>query len=407
MVSYEDKEMTLLLDTVEKAENKYSTKLTPKTIKIIKIVEKFISDNELICYGGIAINNILPKKAHFYSGSEFPDYDFFSPNALMHAKKLANIYAKKGYVNVEAKSGVHYGTYKIFVNFLNIADITEIEPEYYTNLKKKAIKKDKILYSPPDFLRMSMYLELSRPKGDTSRWEKILTRLKLLNKYYPLRSDKCMKDMEPLQTDIYESVKKQLLSEKVIFFGGFADTLYSKYSKKKHNISKHMTMDVLSKDAKKVSNSLKKNISDVSIKHIENIGHRIPEHYSITINNKVYANIYQSEACYTYNKINIQNKTYNIATIFTMLSLYLIFIFTDREYYDTNRIMCTANMLQKLYEKHHLQKKGILRIYTIDCIGNQETLEDLLLLKRKAYKGIKRQDSNYEKWFLRYSPKNK
>ena len=39
MTSVIDKEMTLLLDTVEKAENKYTTKLTPKTIKIIKIVE--------------------------------------------------------------------------------------------------------------------------------------------------------------------------------------------------------------------------------------------------------------------------------------------------------------------------------------------------------------------------------
>ena len=36
-----------------------------------------------------------------------------------------------------------------------------------------------------------MYLELSRPKGDTTRWEKILPRLKLLNKYYPLKSSKC------------------------------------------------------------------------------------------------------------------------------------------------------------------------------------------------------------------------
>ena len=38
---------------------------------------------------------------------------------------------------------------------------------------------------------MSMYLELSRPDGDVSRWEKILKRLILLNKHYPLTIKHC------------------------------------------------------------------------------------------------------------------------------------------------------------------------------------------------------------------------
>ena len=285
MTSVIDKEMTLLLDTVEKAENKYSTKLTPKTIKIIKIVEKFISDNELICYGGIAINNILPKKAHFYSGSEFPDYDFFSPNALMHAKKLANIYAKKGYVNVEAKSGVHYGTYKIFVNFLNIADITEIEPEYYTNLKKKAIKKDKILYSPPDFLRMSMYLELSRPMGDVSRWEKVLKRLILLNKHYPIKHPKCdaLSFMRCFESgnkedrkDIYNIVKDSLIDQGVIFFGGYAATLYGRYMPiaERKAIEENPDFDVLSMDPERDAEMLKEglDVKNITIEKQNEIG---------------------------------------------------------------------------------------------------------------------------------------
>ena len=49
-------------------------------------------------------------------------------------------------------------------------------------LKNDAIIKNKIYYAPPNFLRMSMYLELSRPDGDVSRWEKVLKRLILLNK---------------------------------------------------------------------------------------------------------------------------------------------------------------------------------------------------------------------------------
>ncbi len=33
-----------------------------------------------------------------------------------------------------------------------------------------------IRYAPPNFLRMNMYLELSRPAGDVSRWEKVFKR---------------------------------------------------------------------------------------------------------------------------------------------------------------------------------------------------------------------------------------
>ena len=120
---------------------------------------------------------------------------------------------------------------------------------------------------------------------------------------------------------------------------------------------------------------------------------------------KYIVNIYQSEACYTYNRVNIDKKVMNIATIFTMMSLYLVFVFADNPNYDTSRIMCTANMLQKIYERYKFKKSGLLKIYTIDCIGEQETFEDILLKKRDAFKNIKKSDTKYEKWFLKYIPK--
>jgi len=58
-------------------------------------------------------------------------------------------------------------------------------------LQKDALKIAGITYAPPNFLRMGMYLELSRPDGDVSRWEKVYKRLILLNKHYPLSSKEC------------------------------------------------------------------------------------------------------------------------------------------------------------------------------------------------------------------------
>jgi hypothetical protein len=48
---------------------------------MIKIVEDFIIRKKLICYGGTAINNILPERDQFYNKEGDPDYDFFSSNA--------------------------------------------------------------------------------------------------------------------------------------------------------------------------------------------------------------------------------------------------------------------------------------------------------------------------------------
>ena len=176
-MSFQECELAILrsaVDNIDKLKGKTLLK-NDEVQKIINIVENFISDNKLVCYGGTAINNILPKEDQFYNKDiEIPDYDFFSPTPLKHAKKLADIYYKLGFKEVEAKSGVHPGTFKVFVNYLPIADITYLVPSLFKSISKEAIKVDNILYSPPNFLRMLMYLELSRPAGNVSRWEKVL-----------------------------------------------------------------------------------------------------------------------------------------------------------------------------------------------------------------------------------------
>merc|ERR1711871_731369 len=105
------------------------------------------------------------------------DYDFYSSNALNDAKELSDIYNKKGFESVEAKAGVHFGTYKVFVNYIPVADITFLEKKLFNTIYKDSIKVDGIFYCAPNYLRMSMFLELSRPMGDVSRWEKVLKRL--------------------------------------------------------------------------------------------------------------------------------------------------------------------------------------------------------------------------------------
>ena len=87
-----EKELSILREAVDKAEKRVGRKIaqSEQVKNIIIIVENFIREKKLICYGGTAINNILPAEDQFYNRDmEVPDYDFFSNNALEHAKELA------------------------------------------------------------------------------------------------------------------------------------------------------------------------------------------------------------------------------------------------------------------------------------------------------------------------------
>jgi hypothetical protein len=188
-MSFDECELAILRQAVDESEltKAKKTVMNEDVKKIISILENFLQKKPLICYGGTAINNILPKQDQFYDREiEIPDYDFYSKTALNDAIELANIYADAGYKEVEAKSGMHHGTYKVFVNFIAVADITQLHEDIFNTLYKDAIKVAGIKYAPANFLRMNMYLELSRPMGDVSRWEKVFKRLSLLNKHYPV-----------------------------------------------------------------------------------------------------------------------------------------------------------------------------------------------------------------------------
>jgi hypothetical protein len=109
---YKEKELEILREAVDKAEKQSGKEMisSPEIQKMIFIVENFLREKKLICYGGTAINNILPDSDKFYDReTELPDYDFFSMHAMEDAKELADIYAKAGFDEVEAKSGVHAG----------------------------------------------------------------------------------------------------------------------------------------------------------------------------------------------------------------------------------------------------------------------------------------------------------
>jgi len=428
---FQKKELAILRKAVDAAEIEIHKKLLDSKIigNIINIVEEFIRNKQVICYGGTAINNILPKDDQFYNYDiEMPDYDFFSPNALEDAKNLANIYFKKGYEDVEAKAGIHEGTFKVFVNYIPVADITQLNKSIFNSIKKDSIKIDGIFYAPPNFLRMSMYLELSRPAGDVSRWEKILKRLILLNKHYPIKGNNCknqdiqrkFEGKKNISKKAYDIVKESFINQGLVFFGGYANLLYSRYMPKnaKKIIKEIPDFDVLSDNPESSAQLTKERLIDANINNVKifkssGIGEIIAPHYELNIDGDTVAFIYQPLACHSYNTIKINGKNLKIASIDTMLSFYLAFLYANRIYYDSNRILCMAEFLFNVQAKNRLKQKGLLKRFSTKCYGTQKTLTAIRaektnkFKKLKAKKRTKKNIKEFEYNFLRYIPTNK
>jgi hypothetical protein len=426
-LKFSDCELAIVRMAVDKAGEKIGRRVVnSEDIKtIIKTVEDFIKRKSLVCYGGTAINNILPQSEQFYNKDvELPDYDFFSPNALQDAKDLADVYFKQGFTDVEAKSGQHHGTYKVYVNFIPVADITYLAKEIYAVIKKESIQVAGIRYAPPNFLRMSMYLELSRPVGDTSRWEKVLKRLILLNKHYPLEAKNCDNvsfqrgmDNADKSEEIYNNVKNTFINQGVVFFGGFAMSMYSQYmpKKNKNKVSKLADFDVLSNDPETTAEIVKERLNDIKIKNVKivkkpPVGEIVPLHYEIKVGNDTIAFVYKPIGCHSYNVIDIQKQKVKIATIDTMLSFYLAFLYTDRPYYNMfiDRILCMSQFLFEVQQKNRLSQKGLLKRFSITCYGHQESLEEMRAAKAAKYQELKqtKNTTEFNEWFLNYTPSN-
>ena len=418
-LTFDDCEMAILRLAVKTNTKVDAEKIlkNPDFNRMISILTHFISRKKLVCYGGIAINAVLPENDKIYSSeTDIPDYDFFSANALEDAKELANIYHAEGFQNIEAKSGAHVGTFKLFVDYIAMADISYMPPPLFKMIQIQAVKVDGILYTDPNYLKMAMALELSNSSGDVSRWEKVFKRYKLIEKHYPFKN-KCSdtdRDIHPIANNIYEIIKNACIDKNAVFLGDYAMSQYSQYIQPA-NLRKFFKsvadIDVLSEDPEGIIKSVKENLNKEGITNIkvvehDALGELVPMSYQIIINNDTCAYIYKPFRCHNYNVIDVNNQQVNIATIDTILSFYLAFLYIDKPQYDTGRLQCMCKLLVEIYNTSKLTNNGVLKRFELPCIGPQHTLIDMK--KEKSHKFVELKDKKgtkeYDMYFLNYNP---
>lgn len=373
----------------------------PKIHKMMHIVKKFIQNRRVLCYGGTAINNLLPKEKQFYNPEkDIPDYDFFSENPQKHSAELADILVKGGLKDVEVKPGMHLGTFKVFAEFVGVADVSFLDKEVFEKLWKERIVKEDISYVPPNFLRMSIYLELSRPRGFVERWKKVYKRLRLLNDEYPIQ---CPHDTEsrPMNQKLKKEVEHLLKKEKCILLGFNA----SEIQLKKDDWS--LPLDILVEPDNE--HKLVKELSEIFGGHhtsFHEYAELLPSHTDIVKDDKLLVRVFQTNACHSFH----ENSGLRIGSIPTLLNFFFSMLYADSEFIEhtsKDRIICTA---QKLIDAAENSGRRRFKLLTpTECIGKQQNMNDMKKEKTDLYSKLatKKNSRAFLKYFFTYKPKPK
>ena len=383
----------------------------PVVVRALDIVHKFIQSNRVMCYGGTAINNLLPKEDQFYDPErDIPDYDFFSSTPQIHAMEIADRLTDAGFKSVEVKPGVHLGTFKVFSDYIGVADVSHLDKPIFNTLWKNSIEKNGIHYVPPNFLRMSVYLELSRPRGDVTRWKKVYNRLQLLNKHYPMT---CPKDQGELNqiyisNETKESLETILIKQNAILLGFNGMSLQKKGSPTRWQLPLDVlvTPETIEKTAEMFQAILNKKGS-VELKKFPAYGELLPPHIDIEDKKSglVLIRLYETSACHSYHKTS--GGLY-VASIPTLLQFFLSVVYGPDHFLEDipeQRFLCAAqNLVELANEKSNSRRYRLLT--PITCIGKQKSLIDMRVEKSELYEklGKNRSSPEFLEYFFTYTP---
>ena len=391
---------------------------------LLNVVEKFMKKNKRICYGGTAINSILPKDKQFYDYDiDIPDYDFFSPNALDDAKKLCNLFKKENVFHVESKNAVVYGTYKVFVNFVPIADCTQIDPHFYEFLLKYAIDVNGILYTPPSFLRMSLHQELARPMGDVSRWEKIYERMNLLNQYYPILSKPISKRQHMLvkiRTKEFESCYQELfqlfVKEKNVFCNlHLVACVYKKYFKHNKCILQNEKDQyfVYCEDLNSTLKEIRKQkMKGLTISKHKSVYKFMDDYAFLYFKKRFIGVLFQTNSCLSYIVAKHNKRDIRVGNIDTLMNLYFSLLLMDVIPVNNAITISVLSELNQIVHKYQSLVKSsdhvpnVLQRFNLPCYGRQDDFQSILRERQKKYRELKDKKTSveYKKWFFKYTP---
>jgi len=385
--------------------------------KIVDVMERFLRNRGRVVYGGAAINAHLSAEHKFYDPALYlPDYDFMTPDPIQDCADLIATFELEGFQDVEAKFGIHEGTYKIFVNYRSAADITYMPAEIYNRVVADADTIDGIRYASVNFLRMNIYLELSRPAGDVKRWEKVYERLLLLNEEHPLRAGHCV--AEPLdalaaqkRTDSHALAspgprrQSQDRHDRIVGAGIQAGAVFlsgASYLMGSEPRADEVVL-MLTDHREALTDVLKE--QGLRPTEYDAMGELLPARTEFrTGRRSLVAVVFDTVACHSYTTLQ-DPAGYRLGSIDLLIQMYYAMYFTDLQGYLPVRLLC---VIHELIELEAARREIAVRnggkphdVFPLECVGHQPSLPELkkahrerVTAKRKELVGALRAESS-------------
>jgi hypothetical protein len=401
----------------ERAQEKidYYTAHDEHILHAIQVVEEFLKKKHRICYGGQALNAHLPTKYKFYDPEySIPDYDFFTPSQNEDIAALVKELKRAGFTEISAREGMHKGTVKIYVDYVPVADMTEIDRKLYNILSSRESRMNGISYLDANTLRMLMYLELSRPRGELKRWEKVYERLLLFNEFLPPTTcNKSKHTQKGLHGSLTEEQVHTVLSFIVendcVFAGADLMHLYedavkqgrTKYSRKHTRnwlVSSRKPIVFFSSDpakhAQEVVYGLQADSSSAfTIKtHASKDVDLIPSLTIIHQGKQLCIIIVHQSACQSYFTVALKKNNLKIASMDSLIMLYFSLGLFKSAFFDMGSMECLAEQLVQLSIRARSKPDAFsFPFISIKCVGHQRTIASLIRSKVKRITKKKRE----------------
>lgn len=366
------------------------TARNPDLQRAIKIVEEFLRKSKRVCYGGQAINVQLPFKDQFYNlETSLPDYDFFTPDDKSDIDSLIEHLKEAGFKEISKKVGIHDGTTKIYVNYTAIADITKIDGDFYDQIEKRSIIIEGIHYADPIFLRMMMFLELSRPKGMLTRWEKVFERLSLLEKAHPLKL--CRGDKPVLEskeaTLSRATILRYIIKNSRSLMGANISSLYKSGSKSASSRTKFLLhgkapLVFFSPDAQSDADTLSIELGTTT-KEVLGYQNILPAMVELYSGENMVCIIVQEEACHSFINIPLtKQRNLRVASLDTLLAFLIgLYYRDDHILMNSESILCWISEYVLLLNRYRQNPTSLVPSFAIDCSGYQTSFASLLRAK--------------------------
>ncbi len=364
--------------------------------KIVDIMERFLRVKGRVVYGGAAINAHLPADKKFYDPNLYlPDYDFMTPDPLQDCADLIVAFQEEGFEDVEAKFGIHEGTYKIFVNYRSAADITYMPPDIYERVVRDSATIDGIHYASVNFLRMNIYLELSRPAGAVDRWEKVYGRLLLLNEAHPVRTGgRC--PAEPLEalTDSEEPADgaARIRHSRIVSAGVENGAVFLSGAVRLVDPDAPLPADEVVLMLSAHPGDLTSALAAQGLRPTPHpaLGEILPARTEWrTPHRRLVAVVFETVACHSYTMLS-EPPGYRLGSLDLLIQMYYAMYFADLDGYLPVRLLC---LIHALVDLEAARRREAVRtgapahdVFPLECIGHQPTMPELKKAHRERVK---------------------